>query len=577
MSRETPVETLAELLELRAGDDRPGLLFEDRTWSWREYVAECRARAAWMDARSGTARARGEDARAGVPGAASGGPARTARRTGALHVGVLFDNVPELLFLLGGAALSGHVLVALNPTRGPAELARDADATDVDVILHDPVHAGLAAEAAALRSAPPAGVPSGSAPLPGPPATGPPAADASARTGPGGLVMLIFTSGTSGRPRAVKVTQRKIAVPGTSLAALLTPEDVVYCAMPLFHSGAIMAAYAPAAASGAALVLRRRFSASGLMDDVRRYGVTYLHYVGKALSYVLATPETPADRENTLKIAFGNEGSATATRRFGERFGCHVIDAFGSTETAIAITPDPSGPPGCLGRLPEGVEIRDPATGERRPPGIIENGRLVNGDEAIGELVNTRGLGLFDGYYNDPEADRERIRDGAFWSGDMAYADGDGYVFFAGRGTERLRVDGENLAVAPIEAAVREFPGVVEAAVYPVPDAAAGDQVMAALVTSGAWDAAEFAAFLDGRADLSRKAVPRYVRLSAELPQTPSHKVVKRLLAAEAWRTGDPVWWRPPREREWRLLTPEDTRQIEHEFVRHGREHLLER
>nr|BFE83168.1 hypothetical protein GCM10020093_057690 [Planobispora longispora] len=184
-------------------------------------------------------------------------------------MGVLFDNVPELLFLLGGAALSGHVIVALNPTRGAAELAQDADATHVDLILHDPAYAGLADRVAALRTAGPGG------------------AD---RAGDDGLVMLIFTSGTSGRPRAVRVTQRKIAVPGTSLAALLSPQDVVYCAMPLFHSGAIMAAYAPALASGAALALRRKFSASGLMADVRRYGVTYLHYVGKALSYVLATP-----------------------------------------------------------------------------------------------------------------------------------------------------------------------------------------------------------------------------------------------------------------------------------------------
>ncbi|MBG0832213.1 AMP-binding protein [Planomonospora sp. ID67723] len=552
-----------------------------------------------MDTRSATARAgggTGEAADGSVTGGAtgetghgapesgapeSGAPESGAPESGALHVGVLFDNVPELLFLLGGAALSGHVVVALNPTRGAAELARDADATDVDVILHDAAYAGLAAQVAALRSAA-AGPPgSGRVPRPGPGQEGDGGRrDRAARTGPGDLVMLIFTSGTSGRPRAVRVTQRKVAVPGTNLAALLSPVDVVYCAMPLFHSGAVMAAYAPAVASGAALVLRRRFSASGLMDDVRRYGVTYLHYVGKALSYVLATPETPADRDNTLKIAFGNEGSATATRRFGERFGCHVIDAFGSTETAIAITPDPAGPPGCLGRLPDGVEIRDPATGERRPPGIIEDGRLVNGDESIGELVNTRGLGLFDGYYNDPEADRERIRDGAFWSGDMAYADADGYVFFAGRGTERLRVDGENLAVAPIEAAVREFPGVVEAAVYPVPDAAAGDQVMTALVTSDGWDAERagaFAAFLEQRTDLSRKAIPRYVRLSTELPQTPSHKVVKRLLVAEAWRTGDPVWWCPPRERRWRRLTPDDAGQIEHEFVQHGREHLLER
>ncbi|MEV7964961.1 AMP-binding protein [Sphaerisporangium sp. NPDC088356] len=554
-------DTLVELLQARARDDRLGLLFEERTWSWRAYVAECRDRAAWLD----------ELARR-----------RPANRP---HVAVLFDNVPELLFLLGGAALSGHVLVALNTTRSVDELARDASATHTGLVVHEPAYAGIATAIAGRLGVTAIGVdpegrrgarmeePAARIDDPGTRRDGPAAPPAASEA----LVMLIFTSGTSGRPRAVKVTQRKIAVPGTSLAAMLTPEDVVYCSMPLFHSGAIMAAYAPAVASGAALVLRRRFSASGVLPDLRRYGCTYLHYVGKALSYVLATPEGPDDAGTSLRIAFGNEGSATATRRFGRRFGCRVIDAFGSTETAISITPDATGPPGSLGRLPEEVEIRDPLTGGRCPPAIIEDGRLLNAGEAIGELVNTRGLGLFEGYYNDPGADGERVREGAFWSGDMAYADPGGWVFFAGRGTERLRVDGENLAVAPIEGVIREFPGVVEAAVYPVPDAAAGDQVMAALVLEGRFDSEAFSSFLAGRSDLGSKALPRYVRVAEELPQTPSHKVVKRVLAAEGWRAGDPVWWRPPgAPAAFREITPADLAAIEEEFTRHGRRHLLD-
>ncbi|WP_113705200.1 AMP-binding protein [Nonomuraea lactucae] len=556
-----PEDTLAALLLARAGDDRPGLYFEDRVWSWREHVAACLAAATWLDAHA-------------------------AAHATPLHVGVLCDNVPELVFLVGGAALAGHVVVALNPTRSPAELARDAAATDVALLLCDDPYeevgrrlaAGLGIPCAALSRASPPGPGGEPVTEPGGELGGDLGGKPGSDTRPGDLVMLIFTSGTSGRPRAVRITQRKIAVPGRSLAALLAPGDVVYCSMPLFHSGAVMAAYAPAVASGAALALRRRFSASGLLTDVRRYGCTYLHYVGKALSYVLATAERPDDADNPLRLAFGNEGSATAVRRFGERFGCHVIDAFGSTETAIALTPDPTGPPGCLGRLPEGVEIRDPATGERCPPAIVEDGRLLNPGEAIGELVNATGAGLFDGYYNDPEADAERIRAGEFWSGDLAYADAGGYVFFAGRGTERLRVDGENLAVAPIEAALREFPGVVEAAVYPVPDAVAGDQIMGALVMSAPFAPAEFAAlfaaFLASRRDLGVKAVPRYIRICSALPETPSHKVVKRHLVRDAWRTPDPVWWRTGTG--WRPLKEEDVKAIEDEFVRNGRGHLLE-
>ncbi|WP_101787827.1 AMP-binding protein [Nonomuraea indica] len=556
-------DTLAALLLARTGDERPGLYAEERVWSWHEHVEAARGAAAWLDAHV---------------------PDRPR------HVGVLCDNVPELLFLIGGAALSGHVVVALNPTRPPAELARDAAATHVTLVLFADPYAETARALAAELGVDclPLGEAAEPAAEPEPAAR---AAEPAVRTAettlraaetapgvravePGDLVMLIFTSGTSGRPRAVRITQRKLAIPGRSLAALLTPDDVVHCSMPLFHSGALMAAYAPALASGAALVLRRRFSASGVLPDVRRYGCTYLHYVGKALSYVLATPPRPDDAANPLRIAFGNEGGATAVRRFGERFGCRVIDAFGSTETAIALTPDPAGPPGSLGRLPEGVEIRDPATGERCPPARFADGRLVNAGEAIGELVNVTGAGLFDGYYDDPEADAERVRDGAFWSGDLAYADAAGHVFFAGRGTERLRVDGENLAVAPIEAVLREFAGVVEAAVYPVPDAVAGDQVMAALVLTGPFSPAAFAAFLASRRDLGVKGVPRYIRICRALPQTPSHKVVKRDLAREAWRTADPVWLRTGTG--WRLLDDEDVDAIEAGFAGHGRAHLLE-
>ncbi|GAA4980345.1 fatty-acyl-CoA synthase [Nonomuraea thailandensis] len=576
-------DTLASLLLARAEDDRPGLVYEGRVWSWREHVAACRA----------------------------AGDRLSARGAGT-HVGVLSENVPELVVLIGGAALAGHVVVALNPTRSVDELIRDARATDVDLVLADGSCGGIAravSEALGVTALPLASEAPCAAPRTAAREAVPEGAVRAAGAGPdpGGLVMLIFTSGTSGRPRAVRITQRKLAVPGSSLAALLTPDDAVYCSMPLFHSGALMAAYAPAVASGAALVVRQRFSASGLLPDIRRYGCTYLHYVGKALSYVLATPEQPGDADNPLRIAFGNEGSAVAVRRFGERFGCLVIDAFGSTETAISLTPDPAGPPGCLGRLPEGVRILDPFTARPCPPARIEDGRLLNPDEAIGELVNTGGLGLFEGYYNDPDADAERIRDGAFWSGDLAYQDAGGYVFFAGRGTERLRVDGENLAVAPIEAALREFGGVVEAAVYPVPDPAAGDQVMAALVlegaagaqtaavsaagsgaagaevagsgaagaaASGAFDPGAFAAFLASRRDLGAKSLPRFVRLCRELPQTASHKVIKRHLARDAWRTTDPVWVRGPDG--LRLLTEADVKGIEEEFVRHGRQHLLE-
>ncbi|GAA4610396.1 long-chain-fatty-acid--CoA ligase [Actinoallomurus liliacearum] len=530
-------ETVAELLRARSADDRVGLRAADEAWTWREVVRECAERAGWM--------------------------AETAHRepgTRPLHVGVLLDNVPEMVFLLGGAALSGNVIVALNTARAADELAGDATRADCDLIVTEPRHAALA-ERVAARTGLPITEPGRAAP------TGEPVPVA-----PETLLMLIFTSGTSGRPRAVRVTHRKVVVPGTVLAdRLLGPDDVVYCPMPLFHSGAVMAAYAPALAAGAQFVLRARFSASGTLPDVRRYGCTYLHYVGKALSYVLATPERADDADNPLRVAFGNEAAPLEQRRFAERFGCAVVDGYGSTETAIALSPDPAGPPGALGRLGDGVRILDPATGRECPPARLDPaGRVLNGDEAVGELVNTRGLGLFDGYYNERADDR--LRDGMFWSGDLAYRDEDGFVFFAGRDADRLRVDGENFGAVQVERVLGELPGVAALAVYGVPDVAAGDQVMVALV--GAFDPERFAAFLRGRADLSPKWTPRYVRVADRLPATASNKVVRRALAADAWNTTDPVWWRPGRELRYRRLTGEDAARLHAEFESRGRGHL---
>jgi fatty-acyl-CoA synthase len=539
--------TVAALLSARAGDDRPGLRSADdgRAWTWREVVRECASRAAWMNA--------------------------LRRPDRPVHVGVLLDNVPELVFLLGGAALSGSVVVALNHTRTADELAGDADRADCDLIVTQPRHAELAAAiggrpvhdidgdgyAAELR-------PYANAPMP----------DAEGITDQT-LLMLIFTSGTSGRPRAVQVTHRKVTIPGENLAErMLSPEAVVYCPMPLFHSGAIMAAYAPALAAGAELVLRARFSASGMLPDVREHGCTYLHYVGKALSYVLATPAKDDDADNPLRFAFGNEAAPLEQKAFGERFGCFVIDGYGSTETAISLSPDPFGPQGALGKLTPGIKVLDPDTGRECPPGRFdEAGRLLNGDEAIGELVNTQGLGLFDGYYNEDAPDR--LRDGMFWSGDHAYVDGDGYVFFAGRSADRLRVDGENFGAAQVERALAELPGVRQLAVYGVPDEAAGDQVMLALAADD-FDPDAFAAYLRGRADLGPKWTPRYVRVARELPATASNKILKRRLVRDGWQTDDPVWWRPGRDLAYRRMTPEDVARLRTEFDKRGRLHLLE-
>jgi fatty-acyl-CoA synthase len=168
----------------------------------------------------------------------------------------------------------------------------------------------------------------------------------------------------------------------------------------------------------------------------------------------------------------------------------------------------------------------------------------------VGELVNTTGGGYFQGYYNDQQANDERMRHGMYWSGDLAYQDADGWIYLAGRTADWMRVDGENLAAAPIERVLQRLAAVNRVAVYAVPDEHVGDQVMAAIVLQDDATLApeELETFLAAQADLSAKAWPRFVRIAPDLPSTATNKVLKRELAAEGPVAGNgELWVREPR------------------------------
>ena len=447
------------------------------------------------------------------------------------HVGVLLGNTPLFSALLVAAGLDGIVPVGLNPTRRGTALARDIAHADCQLVLTDTSPDSFGDNV----------IPDGTTVLD---VTAPAWTDelASFEGAPvrfadsaaDDLFMLIFTSGTSGDPKAVRCTHEKVAGPGMMLAERfgLGPSDVCYLSMPLFHSNAIMAGWAPAVAAGGSIVLRRKFSASAFIEDARRLGATYANYVGKPMSYILATPQRADDAENSLRMIYGNEAAPRDIGRFERRFGVTVVDGFGSTEGGIAIGRTPDTPEGSLGPLPEDLGILDVETGDRCPPGVI------------GELVNLSGPGQFRGYYKDPGAEAERMTDGRYHSGDLAYLDDNGFVYFAGRLGDWMRVDGENLGTAPIERVLMRHPGVIEAAVYGIPDPNVGDRVMAALVlTDGAgFDPGGFRRFLSEQADLGPKQRPVFVRVAGALPRTETFKVLKRQLSAEALDCGDPVF-----------------------------------
>jgi fatty-acyl-CoA synthase len=547
--------TFAELVRSRADDDDDGLLYEDRRWSWREVVEQARARAQLLV---------------------------DLRRPGPFHVGVLLENVPEFVFLLMGGGLAGAAIVGINPTRRGAELARDINHTDCQLIVTDasmrPLLGGIPLDVSVdrildidsdeyveLLGGAAAAVARGDL-------------DALGAPGPETLFALLFTSGSTGAPKAVRMTQGRAA--RVVEQAMFTPDDVLYCAMPLYHGNALNANLFPALRSGATIALRRTFSASGFLPDVQRYGVTFFNTVGRALNHILATPETANDRNHSIKYVLGPETAPADVRAFRKRFGAPVIEGYGSSENAIILLPDPTLPKGSLGRPLDGIDvvILDPTTGEEKPRARYDDdGKLLNAGDAIGEIVSRNATARFEGYYNNPEADAERTRHGWYWSGDLGYRDEAGALWFAGRNADWLRVDGENFAAAPIERILARFPGADGVAVYAVPDSRTGDQVMAAIemLAGTTFDPESFATFLGEQRDLGTKWSPRYVRIVDALPVGATNKIDKRPLRAERWETTDRLYRRAPRTATYQPFTAADASALRAEFDANDRANLL--
>ena len=248
-------DTLQQLLRERAEHDTVAVKYGDRSWTWREHIAEANAQAAAL-----------------IAAADPGRP---------LHVGVLLGNTPDMLTALAAAALGGYVLCGINTTRRGEALARDIAKVDCQFLItdaeHRPLLDGLDLPGVTLLDTSEA---QWSELLAGaPPLT------AHREVGSSDTFMMIFTSGTSGNPKAVQVTNLMPLFAGTALVEKfdLKPEDTCYLSMPLFHSNALVGGWAPALVAGATMV-PAKFSASGFLADIRRYGATYMNYVGKPLA-----------------------------------------------------------------------------------------------------------------------------------------------------------------------------------------------------------------------------------------------------------------------------------------------------
>ncbi|MBV9513156.1 MAG: AMP-binding protein, partial [Mycobacteriaceae bacterium] len=253
-------ETIQQLLAERALSDTVAVKYEQRCWTWREHVRDASARAAALLA--------------------------LADRNRPLHVGVLLGNTPEFLNQMAAAGLGGYVLCGINTTRRGEALAADIRRADCQIVVTDAEHRDLLKDLdlGAVRildssSDEWTGIIAGAGAL-----------TPYREAGPMDTFMLIFTSGTSGEPKAVQVSHFMVLMSGTNLVQRfdMTGDDTCYLSMPLFHSNALVAGWGVAIATGAAMA-PAKFSASGFLSDIRRYGATYMNYVGKPLAYILAT------------------------------------------------------------------------------------------------------------------------------------------------------------------------------------------------------------------------------------------------------------------------------------------------
>ena len=542
--------TFADILGRRRGDTRPGLLFEDQRFTWDEVVREAEKRAVVL---------RG-----------------LRREDRPFHVGVLLENVPDYIFLIGAGALAGATIVGINPTRRGAELAADIRGVDCDLIVTDSDQAalldgldtGVEADrvltidsprwAEALEAA-------ASVDLP----------DIPEASDPSTTLLLTFTSGSTGAPKAVICSTGRMA----SLSAInhlsFTREDITYNSMPLFHGNAVFSCWGPSVFTGATFSMRRKFSASGFLPDVRKFGATFFNYVGRSLAYILAVPESPEEKQTRLRLVFGTEASPHDRDEFERRFGTRPIESYGSSEGGVVISLTPDSPRNALGLPPEFMDVRVVDADGRECPRaeFDEGGRLLNPDVAIGEIVNRTGAAMFEGYYRNPEATAERIDGATYRSGDLGYRDEAGFFYFAGRGGDWLRVDSENFAAAPVERILARFPGVVLVAVYPVPDPRTGDQVMASIEMAPgvAFDPEAFGRFLSEQSDLGTKWAPRFVRVVQDIPVTATRKIDKKDLRRQSWIVEDTVYLGDTKAHEYRVMDDDDKAELLAEYDRYGR------
>jgi len=355
----------------------------------------------------------------------------------------------------------------------------------------------------------------------------------------------IYTSGTTGLPKAAVITHRRWILASGGFAFGLednSATDVIYCTLPLYHSSGQFAGWGSALCSGAALLLRRRFSTREFWNDVHEHGATVFIYIGELCRYLLNAPPSAKERGHRLRVAVGNGLRETIWREFQQRFAIPLVREFyGATESNVALL-NFEGKAGYVGRLAPGQAIIacDPDSGEplRDAKGRCRKVKTGETGLIIG-FINP--VMRFDGYL-DEKATSKKILENVFFRGDRWFNTGDlmrlddgNWVAFADRAGDNYRWKGENISAGEVEASLHGCAGLVESIVYGVEvPGAEGRAGMAALVVNDGFGIEAFAKWV--REKVPSYQQPRFVRiLGSAAKTTGTFKYQKAAYRAEGY------------------------------------------
>lgn len=409
------------------------------------------------------------------------------------------------------------------------------------------------------------------------PHTNPPA-DWRAGITAGDTALYIFTSGTTGLPKAAVISHARWLMAGDVMQVTMdiTPDDAFYCFLPLYHGAASMSAGSTAMAAGARLVIRRKFSRREFWNDVRRYNTTVCQYVGEICRFLLSAPPTPEDKSHPLRKIAGTGMAPEVWHQWVDRFGdqFQIYEGWGSTESNTN-TLNMDNWVGSCGRVPfwDKTNLRivrydvENDVHPRDESGFMQLCDVDEPGEAIGMIIDLPDVvgGRFEGY-TSPEATEKKIlrnvfRKGDAWwsSGDLLRCDADGYCWFVDRIGDTFRWKSENVSTTEVADVLGDYPGLDAVTIYgvKVPDHDGRAGMAALVLQAGAtFDPQAFWQLALER--LPRYAAPLFVRLSATADMTGNYKLRKVDLQREGFDpqvVKDPLYVRDDAAKTYVSLT----------------------